>query len=52
MLVLVEIGVLCLWWLAKCALFTHAYFSSWLLASYPVMVSLCGLTFILQVLAW
>jgi hypothetical protein len=29
----------------------HAYLSSWLLACYPVMVSLCGFTLILQVLA-
>jgi hypothetical protein len=29
----------------------HAYFSSWLLAYYPVMVSLCGFTLILRVLA-
>jgi hypothetical protein len=30
----------------------HAYFSSWLLACYPMMVSLCGFTLILQVLTW
>jgi hypothetical protein len=35
---------------SSCALFTHAYLSSWLLACYPVMVSLCGFTLILQVL--
>jgi hypothetical protein len=29
----------------------HAYLSSWLLACYPVMVSLCGFTLVLQVLA-
>jgi hypothetical protein len=52
MLVLVEIGVLCLWWLAYCTLFTHAYLSSWLLAYYSVMVSLGGFTLILRVLAW
>jgi hypothetical protein len=40
MLVLIEIGVLCLWWLAELAYSLHAYFSSWLLACYPVMVSL------------
>jgi hypothetical protein len=51
MLVLIEIGVLCMWWLAYCVLFTHAYLSSWLLACYLVMVSLCGFTLILQVLA-
>jgi hypothetical protein len=50
MLVLIEIGVLFLWCLAKLAYSHHAYLSSWLLACYPVMVSLCGFTLILQVL--
>jgi hypothetical protein len=52
MLVLVEIGVLCLWWHAECVLSTYVYLSSWLLACYPVIVSLCGFTLIVQVLAW
>jgi hypothetical protein len=40
MLVLVEIGVLCLWWPAHLAYSLDAYLSSWLLACYLVMVSL------------
>jgi hypothetical protein len=44
MLILVEIRVLCLWWLAYSL---HAYLSSWLLACYPVMVFLRGFTLIL-----
>jgi hypothetical protein len=48
MLILIEIGVLFLWWLAYSL---HAYLSSWLLAFYPVMVSLGGFALVLQVLA-
>jgi hypothetical protein len=40
MLVLVEIGVLCSWWLLKLAYSLHAYIISWLLSCYSVMVSL------------
>jgi hypothetical protein len=40
MIVLVEIGVICLWWLAELAYSLDAYLSSWLLACYHVMVSL------------
>jgi hypothetical protein len=43
MIVLVEIRVLCLRWLAYSL---HAYLSSWLLACYHVMVSLCGFTLV------
>jgi hypothetical protein len=40
MLILIEIGVLCLWWLTKLAYSLHVYISPWLLACYHVMVSL------------
>jgi hypothetical protein len=44
MFVFVEVGVLCLWWVAYSL---HDYLNSWLLVYYPVMVYLCGFTLIL-----